>query len=448
MIDHLIFDTTDGTTVADTHSVGAYVRSGQSGALVTHHSLQKPNAVTFTFVDADVTPGTDSIAETAHGLQTGDKVQLTSTGTLPAGLALLTDYYVIRVDANTIKLAISAYNAEWNIPVDITAAAGGGTHTLTGVEVEGRSLDVWISNPSISINDGGGTITVDGTVELGATTLAALEEITVTATDLDIRDLVFATDKVDVTGSEVSLDAATLAALETITVEQGTSPWVVSGTVDITDAANYAEDDAHASGDIGKFMLAVRNDVEGSMVSADGDYAPLQVDALGRLRVAADIDVVTGAEKAEDAAHASGDIGSFVLAVRQDTLANSVSDDGDYASFKVDAVGALYVNVASSSELTVNDAALANTAIASAAATLAVAGTAQDIIATPLASRKYLWIYNNDNRKMFVGQSGVTAANGFPISPGAYMELRAGAAIDVEFVSDKLNHAIRTLEIS
>lgn len=42
--------------------------------------------------------------------------------------------------------------------------------------------------------------------------------LTVSATDLDIRNLVFATDKVDVTGSEVSLDAATLAALESITV--------------------------------------------------------------------------------------------------------------------------------------------------------------------------------------------------------------------------------------
>jgi hypothetical protein len=41
---------------------------------------------------------------------------------------------------------------------------------------------------------------------------------TISATNLDIRDLVFATDKVDVTGSEVSLDATTLAALENITV--------------------------------------------------------------------------------------------------------------------------------------------------------------------------------------------------------------------------------------
>lgn len=427
MLDHLLFDTTDAVTVEDTHSVGAYVRSGKSGALITHHSLQKPNAITFDFVDADVTPGTDSITETAHGLQTGDKVQLTSSGTLPAGLALATDYYVIRVSANSFKLASSESNAEWNIPVDITAAAGGGTHTLTAVEVEGRSLDVWISNPSIAISDGGGSITVD-------------------ATDLDIRDLAFATDKVDVTGSTVELGATTLAALETITVEQGTSPWVVSGTVTITDAANYAEDSAHVSGDIGKFMLAVRNDADVSLVSTDGDYAPLQVDANGRLKVAAEVSIEpSDAEFLEDSAHTSGDVGLHMLAVRQDTLATSTSADGDYASFKVNSLGRLYVDTG---DVTVNDAALANTAIASAAETLDTANTAQDIIASPLANRKYVYVYNNDNQKMFIGQSGVTAANGFPISPGAYMELRAGAAVDIEYVSAKTNHEIRTLEIS
>lgn len=55
-------------------------------------------------------------------------------------------------------------------------------------------------------------------ISLDSATLAALENITVSATNLDIRDLAFATDKVDVTGSEVSLSSGTLAALENITV--------------------------------------------------------------------------------------------------------------------------------------------------------------------------------------------------------------------------------------
>lgn len=108
---------------------------------------------------------------------------------------------------------------------------------------------------------------------------------------------------------------------------------------------------------------------------------------------------------------------------------------------------AIDVNIASGS-VTVSDAALANTAVANAAETLDVASTAQNIVVSPLASRKYVYIYNNDNRTMFIGASGVTEANGFPMSPGSFMELRAGAAVDIEFVSPKINHAIRTLELS
>jgi hypothetical protein len=68
----------------------------------------------------------------------------------------------------------------------------------------------------ISINDGGNSITVDGAVTVSATDLdirslvfatdkvdVSGSSITVTATDLDIRDLAFATDKVDVSGSSV-----------------------------------------------------------------------------------------------------------------------------------------------------------------------------------------------------------------------------------------------------
>lgn len=135
---------------------------------------------------------------------------------------------------------------------------------------------------SVNITDNAGSLTVDATnldirdlvfaadkvdvtgssVELGATTLAALESvtvqnpagasavniqdggnsITVDAVNLDVRDLVFATDKVDVSGSSVSLDAGTLAALETITVLQGTSPWVVSSVnLDIRDLTHVSD---------------------------------------------------------------------------------------------------------------------------------------------------------------------------------------------------------------
>ena len=75
--------------------------------------------------------------------------------------------------------------------------------------------DVQSAFHSIKVSDGTNVLAIDGAGKIGAI---------VEATDLDIRNLVFADDKVDVSGSEVSLDAATLAALENV---------VVSGTVEL-----------------------------------------------------------------------------------------------------------------------------------------------------------------------------------------------------------------------
>jgi hypothetical protein len=418
-IDHLLFDTTDFETMEDTHSVGAYVRSGRSGALITHHSPIEAGDVTFDFVDGDVTVGTDAIAETAHGLFTGDVVQLTTTGTLPTGLALATDYYVIRVDADSFKLAASAKDAEEGTAVDITAAAGGGTHTVTEQEVDRRALDVWVVNPV--------TATISGNVNVTQGTDPWIigdggNSITVDAVDLDIRDLTHVSDSIKIGDGTDFLEVN------------------ADGSINVVGGSEHAEDSAHTSGDTGNFMLAVRNDVEGTLVDTNGDYAPLQVDSSGRLRVISDLDYTDPSHYAEDSAHTTGDIGSHVLAVRQDTLAASTDADGDYASLKVNSLGALYVDG--------QDEALADTAIATASNDLGAADTAEDIVASPLASRKYLWIYNNDNRKMWIGATGVSAATGFPISPGSYLELRAGASIDVEWVSGTTGHNIRTMELS
>lgn len=48
---------------------------------------------------------------------------------------------------------------------------------------------------------------------------------------------------------------------------------------------------------------------------------------------------------AEDTAHADGDMGVEMLAVRRDTLAASTDTDGDYSTLSVNATGALYVHV-------------------------------------------------------------------------------------------------------
>jgi len=120
--------------------------------------------------------------------------------------------------------------------------------------------DVANGNP-VPVSDAGGSLTVD-------------------ATDLDIRNLVFATDKVDVSGStDIGLDAATLAALESITVQNGAGAAAVniqdggnSITVDATDLD--IRDLTHVSDSVkigdGTDFLAVNTDGSINVVVLDG----------------------------------------------------------------------------------------------------------------------------------------------------------------------------------
>lgn len=80
----------------------------------------------FNFVAADVNPTTNVVSVPAHGLETGyGPVQLTTAGTLPAGLLPLTNYWIISTGTNTLKFAISYANALAGTAVDITDAGTG-----------------------------------------------------------------------------------------------------------------------------------------------------------------------------------------------------------------------------------------------------------------------------------------------------------------------------------
>lgn len=95
-----------------------------------------------------------------------------------------------------------------------------------------------------------------------------------------------------------------------------------------------AEDAAHASGDTGVAVLAVRRDAAAAGSGTDGDYSTVNVDAAGKLWV-------TGTAL-EDDAHATGDKGHVLLARRKDTPAVSSGTDGDYSTVDVNADGALW----------------------------------------------------------------------------------------------------------
>lgn len=74
----------------------------------------------------------------------------------------------------------------------------------------------------------------------------------------------------------------------------------------------------------------------------------------------------TALAKSEDAAHASGDKGIMALVVRKDTAAALAGADGDYAPLEVDASGRLWVNVGTMAALPAGTNNIGDVDIASA----------------------------------------------------------------------------------
>jgi len=251
----------------------------------------------------------------------------------------------------------------------------------------------------------------------------------------------------------------------------------------------YDEDSAHTSGDKGQQILAVRDDAGGSLVSTDGDYTPLSVNASGELRVAANIDVVSGSDKAEDSAHASGDIGTYILGVRQDTLSSSVSADGDYGSLKLDSLGRLWTtasvtgNVAddaadSGNPIKVGQRAVsgaltavsatddradqisdlyrrtwvntsANIAGSNAAVSVDTTAGGVALFASPLAGRRVAQVQNLGSKAIFIGFGTVTSANGLRVAAGATETLTDfGPDLALKAIAESGTQNVRVLQLA
>ncbi|MCI0558815.1 MAG: hypothetical protein MN733_09985, partial [Nitrososphaera sp.] len=120
------------------------------------------------------------------------------------------------------------------------------------------------------------------------------------------------------------VDVATLPALPAGNNNIGDID--VLSVVPGTGATNLgkAEDAVHTSGDTGVMALAVRSDAGGSLVSASGDYSPLQVDATGNLRVSAEASTIT-----DDAAFTVGTSRVFPAGHLADEVATDSVGEGD-----------------------------------------------------------------------------------------------------------------------
>lgn len=135
-------------------SAGAFgTTTGLKGVWVDGPAALEIADVVLGVIDVDE----DTIVIASHGLETGDgPVQLTTDDTLPAGLELVTDYWIVVVDANTIQLAASVADAMAKPaePIDITDT-GIGEHVLADTtETQRRNEITFPITASIQPVDG------------------------------------------------------------------------------------------------------------------------------------------------------------------------------------------------------------------------------------------------------------------------------------------------------
>ncbi len=101
----------------------------QRDQLYLYASFYGTSTVTMTLA----TPG--AISWSSHGMISGQKIQFTTTGALPTGLAASTTYWVSVVDANTFNVASSLANLQAGTFI-ATSGSQSGVHTATAITID------------------------------------------------------------------------------------------------------------------------------------------------------------------------------------------------------------------------------------------------------------------------------------------------------------------------
>lgn len=131
----------------------ALILAAVEGAFRTDQ-VPSPTVISHTGINStsDVDDTTEVITIASHGWLTGDgPVQATvETGALPApDITAATDYWIIKVDANSVKIATSLANAVAGTAVDLTDAVG--TFTLADVQSDAFLVEEPEFAPEITV---------------------------------------------------------------------------------------------------------------------------------------------------------------------------------------------------------------------------------------------------------------------------------------------------------
>lgn len=263
----------------------------------------------------------------------------------------------------------------------------------------------------------------------------------------------------------------------------------VANTISVTNAANYAEDSAHVTADIGTAILSRRADTPSSSAGTDGDYATFNTDASGRLYtsihdggnsitvdgtvelgattlaalesitvVATDLDIrdlthVSDSVKVGDgtdflaiAADGSINVGTVATVTAVTSITNPVAIIADHAndSMKVgDGTDFWAIDTTGLGRVADYHTTALNSAVA---IDTTAGGTA--LVASPLSNRTNMYIQNNGSKDIYIGVGTVTSANGLKLVPGGIVVERVGSALSLKAIAASGSQDVRILEMA
>lgn len=268
---------------------------------------------------------------------------------------------IVSVDDNGASLTVdgtvaATQSGGWNVGInagtnnigDVDVLSVPAPLSTTGGGTEATALRVTIANDStgvVSVDDNGGSLTVDGTVAVSSiaagTNYIGKTRLTDGVTDAEV---------VPLTGYNA----------QAVAIVDGSGNQITS----FGGGTQYTEDAAAAADPVGTVPILVRQDTPASNVSTDGDNVAQRGTTYGAAYVTLldtggnPVSVGGGTQYTEDVAAAADPIGTMGMAVRADTLAAVTSTNGDNIALRATNNGELYVKQTDSVPVTDNGGSL------------------------------------------------------------------------------------------
>jgi hypothetical protein len=308
----------DSTTGQDAEAFATCATNGDnedivSQIVVTNGGTGYRSALSKTF-DGSSTDGisitNDEISITGHGFTNLDLVKYSNGGgNSIGGLTHNRSYYVIRVDANTIKLATSYDDADTEVAIEFTSFGLGDAHSLTfeGTKVylaggtgSGATAEAIITGgviTGITVTDGGlGYTGARATAALG-TGATAGKVVSVTVTEPGSGFSFANINFIPVTGDSITETASAVAVLgftEGGTPQENVEAAAIPGTIDriviLSSGNSYIQGDASVS------IVGDGQDAQARLTLTNGEVTGITITNPGSGYSFAEVSVVNASE--------------------------------------------------------------------------------------------------------------------------------------------------------